>query len=165
MKTTAISVLLLGLSATVAFGQSCDKNPHPIQAASGYDHTKWIESNEPGDIEFSYGGFVSMFDGPDDDDGDPNTQNILAQPEWVAHEVRRYVEGGVFAYASGFKRPRPWYEHEDTSFVDAHFGFSGKKIDRSYSGEGHIWNRGHMATRSLVNRLSSEAGCNTHFFL
>lgn len=163
--------IAIGIAATLttmassAFAQdACPRQPYPIQASQGYEHTKWIESNEAGDIRFDYGGFVASFDGLDDDDGDPTTQDVTVQPEWVAHEVRRYIDQGMFLYAQGLKRPRPWYEHEETDFIDGVFGFDGKKIDRSYSGEGHVWNRGHMATRSLVNRLSDEAGCNTHFF-
>ena len=153
------------IATTSLADEECNRQPYSIQPSPGYEHTKWISSNEAGDILFEFGGFTSSFDGLDDDDNNPATQNVLVQPEWVAHEVRRYIDQGMFLYAQGFDRPRPWYEHEGTDFVDGEFGFDdGKKIDRSYSGEGRVWNRGHMATRSLVNRLSSEAGCNTHFF-
>lgn len=160
-----LSTLLIAVASGAIADEECTRQPYPIQSAPGYEHTKWITSDEAGDVLFEFGGFTASFDGLDDDDNDASTQNVLVQPEWVAHEVRRFIDQGMFLYAGGFERPRPWYEHEGTDFVDSEFGFDdGKKIDRSYSGEGRVWNRGHMATRSLVNRLSSEAGCNTHFF-
>jgi endonuclease G, mitochondrial len=95
---------------------------------------------------------------------DPSVSTHLAHPYWVAHELRRYVKNGVFAYADGFDRPNPWYELPQLSFLASQAGVTEAKVDKSYAGEALIWNRGHLATRNLVNRISSEAGCNSHTF-
>jgi endonuclease G, mitochondrial len=70
----------------------------------------------------------------------------------------------MFMYADGFDRPSKWYELSKFADVASEPGVTDLRLDDSYGGEGTIWNRGHMATRNLVNRLSSEAGCNTHTF-
>lgn len=74
------------------------------------------------------------------------------------------MKNGVFAYADGFDRPNPWYELQRLSFLASQPGVTEPKVDKSYAGEALIWNRGHLATRNLVNRISSEAGCNSHTF-
>lgn len=160
----ALATLALAFSSAEAVAVTCQAGGYPIVIPDGYQHDRWVTGQEAGDIRFEYGGFVAVFDGPDDDDNDPNTPNLLAQPEWVAQEVHRYVEDGLFVYANGYKRPNPWYEEPQTDFLDAQPGVTDGKMDSSYRGEADIWNRGHMATRSLVNRISPEAGCNTHYF-
>lgn len=160
-------VLLASIILTtskMAQASDCNPNGYPI-SDNDYNHTAWINTElEDGDRLFERAGFVASFDGEDDDDNDPTTQNLLGVPEWVAHEIRRYSEDGDFIYASGYKRPRPWYEHPGLGFLSNQPGVTNDNVDDSYSGEAHIWNRGHLATRSLVNRVSPEAGCNSHYF-
>lgn len=163
---TAISAALLLLYPQHAASETCESSGYPVTIPDDHEHARWIDVDnlEPDDVLFEFGGFTAVFDGPDDDDDDPSTEDLLQQPEWAAHEVKRYVENGMFVYANGLKRPRPWYELSLFSDVASVVGVTDIELDDSYSGEGTIWNRGHLATRSLVNRLSARAGCNTHNF-
>jgi endonuclease G len=154
------------LLPTPAAAATCSAAAYPVAMPADYEHTRWIDAAhlEDGDVVFQFGAFTAVFDGADDDDGDADTANLLDQPEWVAHEVKRYAEDGMFVYAAGLDRPNPWYEFDKFSAVASVPGVTNVLLDDSYKGEGEIWNRGHLATRNLVNRLSDEAGCNSHTF-
>lgn len=147
-----------------AFAASCRAAAYPIGSSSDYDHDRWVKGTEPGDLRFEFEGFTTVFDGSDNDDNDTSKPDVLFQPEWVAQEVHRYMEGGMFLYAAGFNRPSPWYEFRRFPGTPTGDGITSFELDPSYAGEGTVWNRGHMATRNLVNRISPEAGCNSHNF-
>ncbi len=152
-----------------AYSQNCEKKPggfskYELKTPLGYKHDKW--GTLPKEKFFELAAYVSSFDGIDDDNGD-GIQDLLAVPTWVSYEMRRLKKdsSGNFKKPKTFKRPSPWYEHPGHSFLRTD-GISKKmKFDKSYSGIGHIFNRGHLAMRLHGSRISPEAGCNTHFFL
>jgi endonuclease G, mitochondrial len=161
----AASVWVSILEVGVAVAASCKAAGYPIGSGDGdYQHDRWVKGAEAGDLKFKFEGFVSMFDGADNDDNDASKPDVLFQPEWVAQEVQRYLEGGIFVYAKGLDRPSNWYEFRRFSGLPTGDGITTFDLDNSYDGEGLIWNRGHMATRNLVNRINAEAGCNSHNF-
>jgi len=147
-----------------ASAETCKAAAYPIKSNEGYEHDKWLRGQEAGDLKFEFQGFISIYDGLDDDDSNADLPNVLSQPEYVTQEIHRYVEGGMFLYPAGFSRPSKWYEFSKFTGTPTKTGVTTLKLDGSYTGEGTVWNRGHMATRNLVNRVSSEAGCNSHDF-
>jgi hypothetical protein len=78
-------VLVVGflLLPGTALAETCRAAAYPVVIPPDYDHGRWIDtSHHPqGDIIFRFGGFTSLFDGPDDDDNNPATPNLLEQPE------------------------------------------------------------------------------------
>jgi endonuclease G, mitochondrial len=163
-KLIAPIVAALWVVSSGAQAEKCRPGGYDISIPAGYQHDKWVRSDRQGDIRFEYDGYTSVFYAPNYRLGDPSVSTHLAHPYWVAHELRKYVKNGVFAYADGFDRPNPWYELPQLSFLASQAGVTEPKVDKSYAGEALIWNRGHLATRNLVNRISSEAGCNSHTF-
>ena len=164
LRLVASMIVCTVLVSAEGLAQTCRSDAYTVSIPDDYEHHRWVGDPEPGDILVEFAGFTAALDGPDDDDNNPSTANFMFQPEWVAHEVRRHVDGGMFVYASGFERPRPWYEFSPFPNVPSVEGVTDIELDNSYDGEGRIWNRGHLATRSLVNRIGEEAGCNTHNF-
>lgn len=133
-----------GLASAADRCQSASHGTYPIVTPPGYEHDRFGISSETGDKHFDFGGFVSYFDGSDDDTGD-GSADLLMIPEWVAYEMRRFVDDtGRPIPPPGLERPRPWHELED--LVADRPG--QEKLDASYEGVGRIWSRGHMATRS-----------------
>jgi endonuclease G, mitochondrial len=157
-------VAALWVVSSGAQAEKCRPGGYDISIPAGYQHDKWIRSERQGDIRLEYDGYTSVFYAPTFRLSDPTVATHLAHPYWVAQEVRQYKKNGIFAYADGFDRPNPWYELQQLGFLGSQSGVTEQKVDKSYAGEALIWNRGHMATRNLVNRISSEAGCNSHTF-
>lgn len=150
-----------------AFG---GESAYPAYPTPGYDHDRYGTGSV--DLFFEYEAFVSSFDSDDDDSGD-GTPDLLAVPEWVAYELRRYGEG------PDYKTPKPsparpsWYEMEELSFLSQQPGVTEDDLDESYSGFGTgaglpgfgVVNRGHFAMKAHGQRISWKAACNTHVFI
>jgi hypothetical protein len=151
-KLIAPIVAALWVVSSGAQAERCRPGGYDISIPAGYQHDKWVRSGRQGDIRFEYDGYTSVFYAPNHRLGDPSVSTHLAHPYWVAHELRKYVKNGVFAYADGFDRPNPWYELPQLSFLASQAGVTEPKVDKSYAGEALIWNRGHLATRNLVIR-------------
>ena len=136
--------------------------PYQSEVPSGYQHDRF--DTEPKSLMFHYGPFTSSFETPDDDRADSPYKGI---PKWVAYEMHALLgEDGKPIHPQGAKRPRKWYELEDTAFLwtdkpDIH----KRGIDAAYRGFAALWNRGHMAARSHANRIAWQEGCNTHVFV
>jgi len=98
------------------------------------------------------------------DDGNSNRKfKFSGIPIWVAYHLQKYgyKEQKNFVASVNFTRPNPWYRSQTFDIERAIFGFK-RKLHDSYSGSGY--DRGHMAMRSHMSRVSSEAGCNSHRF-
>ncbi len=163
--TTAVIVVSLFFVSTHAYAEtSCQSHPYPISIPAGYNPDKWVSGQRPGDLQIKFEGYTSVFFGPNFQLTEPPAAAHLAHPYWVAQEVRRFKRDGDFAEPDGFERPSPWYELPQLSFLGNQTGVTVRAVDKSYAGEADVWNRGHMATRHLVNRISPEAGCNSHTF-
>lgn len=143
---------------------SCRSFPYKVETPEGYNHKKFA----PAQVERFYdgGGFIASVDGADDDDinlkGDVNGE-YLATPEWVSYHLKGYTGSGNQGYAPGWDRPKHWYQirlfNEEREVYK-----TDKSIDDSYTGIGRVFNRGHLAQRADMNRISPEAGCNSHVF-
>ncbi len=142
---------------------ACGRTFENLPPPAGYDHDKWIESRGAGDLRFEMGGFVSVFDGPDDDDNDPQSPNLRMVPEWVSHEVRGMTKEELEKIQRP-RRPLRWYELPEIEALLDQSQFSTTKIVNSYRGVGHVWNRGHLAQTGLVQRVGPHAGCASHVF-
>lgn len=147
------------------------QSAYPVHPTAGYDHDRYGVG--PIDLLFEYEAFVSSFDSNDDDNGD-GVQDLLAIPEWVAYEIKRYGEEPPFeAPTPSPKRPSPWYEIDELSFLGQQTGVTEDDLDESYKGFGTgnglanfgVVNRGHLAMKSHGQRISWKAGCNTHVFV
>src|SRR5262249_7126305 len=157
----SITVAILTTFGGEASAETCKAAAYPIVQPDGYQHDRWVSGQESGDLRFEFGGFVSVLDGLDDDDGNPSTPNVHFQPEWVAQEVHRYVEGGMFVYADGFERPSNWYEFSKFPDTPKQAGVTDLALDVSYDGEGTMWNRGHMPTPNPLHRITPQPSRNS----
>ena len=121
---------------------------------------------------FEFAAFVASFDSDDDDtgDGDPN---LLAVPEWVAYEIKRYGDGPTFSSPKPSPKRPAWYKMDELAFLAQQPGVTKKKINDSYTGFGTgtgltvfgVVNRGHLAMKAHAQRISWKAACNTHVFV
>lgn len=142
-------------------------SPYPIEAPPpGYDHDRY--GTAPREIVREFAAFIASFDlGSDDDNGD-GVFDILAQPSFVAYELRAYEidEAGNYHEPLTWDRGKEWYtEGTDVfDFVREQTDVRRPRIDDSYDGIGTTWNRGHLAMKLHAERISHEAACNTHFF-
>jgi hypothetical protein len=136
--------------------------PYETPVPAGYDHDRF--KTLPHSLMVSVGSFTSSFETPADDHADSPYKGV---PKWVSYEMHGLMgEDGTPIRPQGAKRPKQWYELEETAFL-----WIGKAevkrrgIDPSYRGFAAVWNRGHMAARNHANRLSWQDGCNTHVFI
>jgi hypothetical protein len=79
-----------------AFAETCKAAAYPIKSDEGYEHDKWVRGQEAGDLRFAFQGFVSIYDGPDDDDKNPKLPDVSDQPEYVTQKIHRYIKEGKF---------------------------------------------------------------------
>lgn len=105
------------------------------------------------DHEICFEGYVSNFDGIDDDDGD-GEPDILAVPHFVVHRV----EGAEHAPESR-ERPRLWFTvaslmMDDIAPTDQSYRYSVRPSD--------WYERGHLAQKYLLERISADAGKYSH---
>lgn len=158
LLTTIIASISFGVSAEEETGgekEACRSTPYGIKAPEGYDHD--LFAPDPHKRMFDGIGYLASIDDSDDDDGKPGS-DYTASPEWVSYQLNGYYEGD---YAPGWKRPSEWYRN-DIFDIERRESDSGKRIDESYKGVGKLFNRGHLANRSDLNRISAQMGCNSH---
>lgn len=168
IKTVSIAVACatLCVSAVGWAGDSKKKkkeecrstNPYLVkeELVEGYNHMLFAPS--PMKRKFDGVGFVASIDDSDDDDGAIGS-DYLATPEWVSYQLNGYY--GDSDYAPGWKRPKRWYRNQMFD-IERREADTEKRIDDSYKGVGRIYNRGHLASRSDLNRISPKMGCNSH---
>ena len=180
MHKTIVMVAVLGVFASQpAQADKCGTNkvridglthyhsPYEITgAAAGYDHDKFV--TKPTEIVRTFAAFKASFDAGADDDNCDGTPDALAQPTFVAYEIKAYRKdsNGNFKKPKTWKRADKWYTEasDDLDFVREADGVRKPRLDDSYSGVGTTWNRGHLAMKLHAERISNEAACNTHFF-
>lgn len=137
------------------------RSPYPFVPTPGYQHDKYGSTY---DLYREYAAFVSSFDSADDDNYDGYIDNI-AQPEFVAYEIKRFTKNADGTYkkpVGARKRPSKWYQSPDIAFLFSELTITSNRLDDSYNGIGHIYNRGHLAAKLHADRISYKAGCNTH---
>lgn len=140
--------------------EACKTSPYELQKPEGYDHKRYA----PSPIERFYDGkgFIASVDGSDNDDSSEGADYLVA-PVWVSYHLKAFSEPDGDGFAPGWKRPRDWYRIPIFD-VERTVHESGKRIDDSYDGVGKYYNRGHLAQRADLNRISPEMGCNSHVF-
>lgn len=132
----------------------------PGHASSAYDHDKW--KTEPSDSVHEFQAFKCQFDGEDDDDGDGNP-DIWGVPEWVAYEIKAFVE----EFPS--RRPSTWKTNSELhrngiAPNDATYKVSGVRAITEVKGNTRFV-RGHMCPKDTAERISTEAAIETHTVL
>ena len=167
------STVFAGLAAAVFAGACayadpfvCEteraRSPYPVSASPFHDHDRYAPRAAS---VIEYAAFVSSFDGDDNDNGDGRPDRT-AQPEWVAYQLIGVTPSPDGSYREpdvSIERPRSWYRTDMLSFLWEEGGYR-PGLDRSYSGIGARFNRGHFAMADHAQRISPEASCNTHVF-
>lgn len=146
------------------------KTAYFINPTPGYDHDRY--GTAPRDAMFEFAAFVASFDSDDDDTGDSKS-DLLAVPEWVAYEIKRYGDGPTFSSPKPSPKRPTWYKMDQLAFLGQQQGVTKKKINDSYTGFGTgagltgfgVVNRGHLAMKAHAQRISWKAACNTHVFV
>lgn len=153
-------MFLLVTSGVNSFSQPGTKYK-PIVLDANYEHTKW--GIEPFDIVYQFAAYTTSFDGSDDNNGDGQS-DCWGIPEWVAYEVKKEIGNEIDPYN------RPKWMTDDTLNAqgiapnDATYAVSGtrklKEVKTDYR-----YVRGHMCPKDAADRISMEAGYNTHTVL
>jgi endonuclease G len=156
-----IRFILPLLVANSLFAQEVPgKGYKPIVLDSGYAHDLWV--TKPIDLKYEFAAFTLSFDSDDDDNGDGNP-DILGIPEWVAYEIKKSSGD-----SESLKRPK-WMTDDDlhkegitpdnsTYAVKGTRELSEVKTDYRFV-------RGHMCPKDAADRITPEAGYNTHTVL
>ncbi|QHL92066.1 hypothetical protein GVO57_14390 (plasmid) [Sphingomonas changnyeongensis] len=140
-------------------------SPYPEFVSTYHDHRRVAPAGTG--LTGRFTAFHAIFDDADDDDGDGQA-DLRLNPEYVVYELRGVAPDRNGNYAEpeiSIKRPNKWYASPGlVDLVEGIAGVTNRRIDDSYSGVGTIWNRGHLAMSDHAQRISAEAGCNTHVF-
>lgn len=166
------------ISIATAFGFVCIASPSPAANCSGaavapyatfvptyHDHDR-MAPNAQG-LSGKFTAYSSVVDDADDDTGD-GQPDVRVNPIFVIYEL-----SGIAPDAAGnftepvvsANGPGKWYASPElVPLVDNLPGVTDKRINSSFSGVGHIWNRGHYAMNDHAQRIGFEAACNTFNF-
>ena len=161
MRILISSFLILQFFTYLVFTNETTIKPtgkyKPIIIDKQFEHNKWGTS--PSDLKFHFAAFITSFDSKDDNNGD-NKSDIWGIPEWVAFEIKK-----TDSFVS-IKRPPTWMT-DDKLFEqgvapkDATYKVSGvnkiKEVNTSYR-----FVRGHLCPKNTAERISINAGYNTH---
>ncbi|MCB0495282.1 MAG: DNA/RNA non-specific endonuclease [Cyclobacteriaceae bacterium] len=161
LKNAGIATLFLLLLPVIHALAQPSTSYKPIVLHANYDHTKW--GIEPSDLVYQFAAYTTSFDGSDDNNGDGQS-DCWGIPEWVAYQVNRKTGPGIEAYN------RPTWMTDDSLNAqgiapnDATYAVSGtrdlKEVKTDYR-----YVRGHMCPKDAADRISMEAGYNTHTVL
>lgn len=133
----------------------------PITLDPSYEHTKW--GIEPGDLVYHFAAYTTSFDSDDDNNGD-SEGDIWGIPEWVAYEIKEDTGKVIEDYR------RPTWMTDDTLHDqgkapdDATYAVSGTRDMKEVKTD-YRYVRGHMCPKDAADRISMEAGYNTHTVL
>lgn len=143
-----------------SFGQAPSDRYKDIIIDPSYEHNKW--GVEPSDMVYQFAAYISSFDSDDDNDGD-GQGDVWGIPEWVAYEVK---EKNPQSTEPDYSRPSKWLTDElgnEKRIVpdDATYHVSGTTKMREVKTD-YRYVRGHMCPKNAADRISLEAGYNTH---
>jgi DNA/RNA endonuclease G (NUC1) len=134
----------------------------PLEPAPGYRHKGY--GVLPHEQLRVFQGFAASFDGPDDDDGD-GQGDLTGTPSWVAYEIRR----GAGAKT---ERPKAWCDGTDPlrapvagAPADASYAYPQSERRRLPGQLGIAPERGHLAAKYHMERVSAAAAWNSHVTL
>jgi hypothetical protein len=137
----------------------------PIHLHPDYDHARYVtlpSNDQPGaDLVYRFRAYTSVFDGPDDDDGD-GIPDALGIPEFVTYEIKRFT--GVLGKGPG--RPSTWMtvrslRRQGLAPTDATYRYS-IAFRQSHP---NWYVRGHLCMKQHAWRLGAAADWNTHTVL
>lgn len=162
MKKLLVLVLILTAPTLYLKAQNPPgKGYKSIIIDSAYEHNKW--GIEPSDLVFKFAAYITSFDSDDDNNGDGRA-DIWGIPEWVAYEVKKETHPDTLHYN------RPTWMTDDTLHDqgiapdDDTYAVTGTsllpEVKTSYR-----YVRGHMCPKDAADRISMEAGYNTHTIL
>jgi DNA/RNA endonuclease G (NUC1) len=159
------AILATPLSAQQFVCSGATNSPYPQFVSTYHDHQRVAPKSEALSERFT--AFYAAFDDADDDDGD-GVPDLRLNPEFVVYELRGVAPDRNGDYAEppvSIRRPTKWYASPGlVPLVEAIEDVTNRRLDDSYSGAGTVWNRGHLAMSDHAQRISPEAGCNTHVF-
>ena len=169
MRALALAVCLFGFSSpALAESFRCSGatlSPYPALVATEHVHPRFAPATSSPTKQFT--AFFAAFDDADDDDAD-GVADRRANPEFVTYEligVSPDAEGNYNEPPLSIDGPSAWYDSPELRPIFTGVtGITTTRIDRSYSGIGTIWNRGHLAMSEHAQRIGAEAACNTHLF-
>lgn len=138
----------------------------------GYDHGRYAPAHADGpgaDSLHKFGGYWSLFDGNDDDDGELESAPAKGTPVWVAHEIRAWKDApgyrGQDCIPTG-ERPRPWCTDDGLAQMKIAPTDESYAYPQKYRRSGYDWYvRGYLAMKLLVERMGTDAAWNTHTML
>jgi endonuclease G len=144
---TPIRLLLVFLCAFFCAAPAwAQPQPRTDPLEPTYEHDRW--NTQPKDIVRQFRAFTTNFDGPDDDDGDGES-DLWGMPEFVSYELRAGPDLPEFE-----NRPSPWLTDPIL------FSQGVAPADNSYHSSGY--SRGHLCMRHHARRLGQNADWNTH---
>ncbi len=154
MKTiiTFLSLILISLSA---LSQSpIGARYKPIDLNNGHNHTKY--TTEPSDLVFKFAAYTTSFD------SDDNSVS-WGIPEYVSYEVKKKT-----FEVEKYSRPK-WMTDDNLHKQgiapnDDTYAVSGTKKLKEVKGD-YRFVRGHLCNKDAADRISMEAGFNTHTIL
>ncbi len=155
---TLINITLISLSV---FSQSpVGKRYKPINLDNGHNHTKY--TTEPSDLVFNFAAYTTCFDSNDDNDGDGKA-DIWGIPEFVSYEVKKKT-----FEVEKYNRPK-WMtddnlHNQGIAPDDNTYAVSGVRNLKEVKGDFRFV-RGHLCPKDAADRISADAGYNTHTVL
>lgn len=160
-RFSLVLICLCSLNLSPSIWAQPGSRYQPIILDSTYHHTQW--GVEPQDLMYYFGAFTLSFDGPDDDNGDSQS-DLWGIPEWVAYEVKAHDGSPLPSYS----RPK-WMTVDSLKAKkiipdDNTYAVSGTRNLKEVSGD-YRYVRGHMCPKTTADRMSAWAGYNTHTVL
>ena len=158
---------IISISVTLMFFANIQAQQAPstrykdINIDSTYEHTKW--GIGPNDLIYNFAAYTTSFDSDDDNNND-GVGDLWGIPEWVAYEIKKDTGQNTLKYN------RPTWMTDDTlneqerAPNDATYAVSGVRDLKEVSSDSR-YVRGHMCPKNTADRISMEAGYNTHTIL
>lgn len=168
LKAIRFIRFLLCILFTVVFidfglAQAPSERYKPIVLDPSYEHDKW--GTEPREMVYQFAAYTSSFDSNDDDNGD-GIGDTWGIPTWVAYEVKRK---NPQLPDPSYNRPSKWLTDTQQHALgvvpdDETYHVSGTRDLKEVKSD-YRYVRGHLCPKNTADRISMEAGYNTHSIL
>jgi endonuclease G, mitochondrial len=162
LRSTIFGLWVLLFSIGIVSAQSPPGTGYkPIVYDTSYHHNKW--GVIPADLVYHFAAYTTSFDSDDDDNGD-GVGDRWAIPHWVAYEIKQ-DDSIPFVHYN-----RPKWMTDDTLNIqriapsDASYAVSGtNQLKEVPTNSRYV--RGHMCPKMAADKISANAGFNTHTVL